>query len=259
MARPAQVLRVFTDGSEGGNHLGVVPDTVNLDEERMQAIAAELGFSETVFVDWSSGGVPHVRIFTPVSELPFAGHPLVGVTWLLLRAGPGGVERVTCGVGEVRIAADGDRVWIEPPFRQPVSVRENPPTLGWCSPIRAWEVQMPLAYSVWQMGRPEQVGALGSPPPELGLTLVWAWESSPERVKARFFAPGLGVVEDPATGSAAVALAAVLRSEGMTSGRVRIAQGVELGCPSRIDLAWDGDRCRVGGTVIRDGIREMTW
>lgn len=259
MARPVQILRVFTDGTEGGNHLGVVVDTVNLDAQRMQAIASELGFSETVFMDWKIGSAPHVRIFTPVSELPFAGHPLVGVAWLLLRVGPGGVDQVTCGVGEVRIAAEGARVWIKPPFGQPVRTKADPPTLGWCAPSRAWEVDMPLPYSVWQMETPEEVGRLGSPPPDLGMTLVWAWESWPDLVKARFFAPSMGVVEDPATGSAAVALAAALRSDGVASGRVRISQGIEMGRPSLIDLTWGEDRCRVGGTVVRDGIREMEW
>ena len=192
MARPAQILRVFTDGSQGGNHLGVVADTVNLDAERMQAIATQLGFSETVFIQWQSGAPPHVRIFTPVSELPFAGHPLVGAAWLLLRAGPGGVDRVTCGVGEVSIGVEGAQVWIEPPFQQPVRTQQDPLTLGWCSPVRAWEVEMPLPYSVWQMETPEGVGGLESPPAELGMTLAWAWESSPGNVKARFFAPSMG-------------------------------------------------------------------
>lgn len=259
MARPVQILRVFTDGTTGGNHLGVVADTVNLDAGRMQAIAAELGFSETVFIDWQTGRVPHVRIFTPVSELPFAGHPLVGAAWLLLRAGPGGVDRVTCEVGEVSLFTEGAGVWIEPPFAQPVRTREDPPTLGWCSPVRAWEVEMPLPYSVWEMDTPDGVGALREPPADLGLTLVWAWESSPDRVKARFFAPGMGVVEDPATGSAAVALAAALRSDGMASGRVQISQGTELGWPSLINLNWEGNWCRIGGTVVRDGVREMKW
>ncbi len=259
MARPAQILRVFTDGEQGGNHLGVVADTVSLDDDRMQAIATKLGFSETVFIDWQMGGMPNVRIFTPVSELPFAGHPLVGAAWLLLRLGPGGVRKVRCGVGEVKIGAEGDLVWIEPPFQQPVRTQEDLPPLDWCSPARAWEVEMPLSYLVWQMETPEQIGRLGSPPADLGMTLVWAWESPPDRVKARFFAPGMGVVEDPATGSAAVALAAVLRSEGMTSGRVQISQGRELGWPSLINLTWEGDRCRVGGTVVRDEIREMVW
>ena len=258
MARPAQILRVFTDRSQGGNRLGVVADSVALDSAGMQAIAAELGFSETVFIDWQPGAAPHVRIFTPVAELPFAGHPIVGAAWLLLRAGPGGVERVTCEAGEVGVADDGDQIWIEPPFGQPVT-RKSPPSDGWCYPARAWEVRMPLPYSVWQMDRPGQVAELGSPPAELDMTLVWAWESFPDRVKARFFAPGFGVVEDPATGSAAVALAAVLRADGQASGKVRISQGGEMGCPSLIDLVWDGDGCRVGGTVVRDEVREMEW
>jgi len=259
MARPAQILRVFTDGAEGGNHLGVVADSVKLDSDRMQAIAADLGFSETVFIDWPAGGVPRVRIFTPTAELPFAGHPLVGAAWLLLHAGPGGVDRVTCEIGEVGIATDGDQVWIEPPFRQPARVQADPPTHGWCSPARAWEVEMPLPYSVWQMETPDQVGALEPPPSELGMTLVWAWLSAPSRVKARFFAPGVGVIEDPATGSAAVALAAALRSDGLASGNVRISQGAEMGHPSVIDLTWEGDRCRLGGRVVRDGVRELEW
>ena len=83
--------------------------------------------------------------------------------------------------------------------------------------------------------------------------------SPPDRVKARFFAPGLGVVEDPATGSAAVALAAVLRSEQMPSGSLQISQGSEMGWPSLIHLTWDPNRCRVGGTVIKDEVREMEW
>ena len=259
MARPVQILRVFTDGTQGGNHLSVVADTVKLDDERMQTIATELGFSETVFIDWQMGGMPHVRIFTPVSELPFAGHPLVGAAWLLLRAGPGGVDRVSCGAGEVKIGAEGDRVWIEPPFQQPVRPEEAPSALGWCSPARAWEVEMPLPYAVWEMETPEEVGGLEAPPPDLGMTLVWAWISPPDRVKARFFAPGLGVVEDPATGSAAVALAAVLRSEKMPSGSLQISQGSEMGWPSLIHLTWEGNRCRVGGTVIKDEVRELEW
>ncbi len=205
------------------------------------------------------GGTPHVRIFTPTSELPFAGHPLVGAAWLLLRAGPGGVDCVTCGVGEVKIAADGDKIWVEPPFEQPVRAMAVSAMEGWCSPVRAWEVEMPLPYTVWQVDTPEDVSGLGAPPPDLGMTLVWAWVSSPDRVKARFFAPGMGVVEDPATGSAAVALAAVLRSEGMLSGDLQISQGVEMGWPSRIDMNWDGSRCHLGGRVVREGVRELEW
>ena len=77
------VLRVFTAGREGGNHLGVVNDLVDLDDAAMQQIATDLGFTETVFVDWPEGSIPFARIFTPAEELPFAGHPLVGAAWCL--------------------------------------------------------------------------------------------------------------------------------------------------------------------------------
>ena len=81
MSRPCHVLRVFTRGDEGGNHLGVVVDAIALSTDRMQAIATDLGFSETVFIDWTdTTDHPKVRIFTPADELPFAGHPLVGIS-----------------------------------------------------------------------------------------------------------------------------------------------------------------------------------
>ena len=76
--RHCYVLRVFTRGGEGGNHLGVVTDTTGLADVTMQAIATALGFSETIFIDWRAVGDPRVRIFTPAAELAFAGHPLVG-------------------------------------------------------------------------------------------------------------------------------------------------------------------------------------
>jgi trans-2,3-dihydro-3-hydroxyanthranilate isomerase len=83
---------------------------------------------------------------------------------------------------------------------------------------------------------------------------VYAFESS-EAVRARFFAPGHGVFEDPATGSAAVALAAALRSEGQTSGRLAISQGSEIGHPSAINLEWQDERASIGGAVRKDEVR----
>ena len=89
MARHCYVLRVFTRGDEGGNHLGVVTDSTSLTTESMQAIAVDLGFSETIFLEWNEGEIPHVRIFTPGAEMAFAGHPLVGMAWTLKQLGPG--------------------------------------------------------------------------------------------------------------------------------------------------------------------------
>ena len=87
--RHCQVLSVFTRDGAGGNPLGVITDVTGLDGAAMQAIATELGFSETVFLDSTRPGVPQARIFTPAAEIPFAGHPLVGAGWVLGAMGPG--------------------------------------------------------------------------------------------------------------------------------------------------------------------------
>ena len=120
MVRPAHVVRVFTRGDVGGNLLGVVNDTVGLSDEQMQAIAADLGFSETTFVDWGDRDVPMVRIFTPLVEMEFAGHPMVGTAWVMNRLGPRPHNLLECAVGEVDVTMDGETVWIETALNQPV-------------------------------------------------------------------------------------------------------------------------------------------
>lgn len=255
MPRHCYVLRVFTRGDRGGNHLGVVTDVSGLDGVTMQQIAADLGFSETVFVDWRHGGVPDVRIFTPGRELPFAGHPLVGAGWVLLAMGPGGVDRVSCGVGEVAIRRDDDTVWITPPFDQAV-IPTSVDIPGWPAAVEAWEVRMPIPYQVLRLGTPEEVASL-KPPAGVSEAYAWAWEEEGRRVKARFFAADVGVVEDPATGSAAVALAAALRNGGLDTGDLVICQGDEIGHPSTLRLRWTDDTVEVGGSVRRDEVREL--
>lgn len=98
-----RVLRVFTDAAGGsGNLLGVVRDAVGIDRARRRMIAEELGYSETVFVENEA----RVQIFTPATELPFAGHPLVGCAWLLR------TPVLRPAVGAVRARVDGNRAWI---------------------------------------------------------------------------------------------------------------------------------------------------
>ena len=253
--RHCYVLRVFTRNGEGGNHLGVIPDVTGLTRDGMQSIATELGFSETVFLDWREGGNPYARIFTPATELPFAGHPLVGAAWVLTRMGPGGPDCIECGVGDVGIRNVGPATWIDPPFDQTVS----PPSsdagerLG---AIHACEVAMPLPYLVLELRSPQDVSVIGRPPDD-GFVYVWAWEERGQRIRARFFAREHGVVEDPATGSAAVAFAASMRERGQPSGSVVIHQGQEMGYPSRIELTWDEQGVHVGGEVARDEVRVL--
>jgi trans-2,3-dihydro-3-hydroxyanthranilate isomerase len=262
MPRGCTIVRVFTRGNTGGNHLGVVNDLVGLDTEAMQRIAAELGFSETVFIDWPAGDVPFVRIFTPVDELPFAGHPLVGTAWVMSRMGPGGFDRLRCGIGEVGVRIEDETVWIDVPMSGGVAGSDDAADYlarAGIAPVeRAARVMMPREYVVAQLPDFAAVAALQ---PDMAVaaerfgTLVFARES--DRVRARFFAPGTGVDEDPATGSAAVALAIVLADRGEPSGALSIDQGEEIGHPSRIELTWRGGTASIGGTVVHDETRML--
>jgi PhzF family phenazine biosynthesis protein len=118
---------------------------------------------------------------------------------------------------------------------------------------------MPLTYEVHRLASPQAVAEyrLEDEPDH---RLVWAFgdEGADDIVRARFFAAGLGVAEDPATGSAAVALAAVLRHEGTHSGALTIHQGAEIGSPSRIDLTWTATYTLIGGAVADDGSRSIS-
>lgn len=251
--RHCYVLRVFTRDEAGGNHLGVIPDVTGLTRDGMQSIAADLGFSETVFLDWRDGGTPKARIFTPASELPFAGHPLVGAAWVLTQQGPGGPSAIECGVGDVIIEDDDDVMWIKPPFDQEVRSASRDVS-DWVKPLHVSTSMMPLPYLVAELDSVADVASL-NPPPWGDSICVWAWDEPGQRLRARFFAEDHGVVEDPATGSAAVALAASLRARGMPRGAVTIHQGEEIGHPSLIQLEWDHDEVRVGGLVTQDDVR----
>ena len=215
------VLRVFVapEGT-GGNPLGVFLDGPAVPEGRRQEVAADLGFSETVFVDDPAAGA--VRIFTPAAELPFAGHPLVGTSWLLAR------ERTTVAMlrppaGVVPTFTDGDG-------------------MTWIRGRAEWAPQM----SFRQLADPGQVDALDGAPDGLGFADCWAWEDEAAgQVRARVFAPAFGIAEDEATGAAAVRLVSRL-------GRpVTIRQGT--GSLLRARPGPDGT-AEVGGEVALDRV-----
>jgi predicted PhzF superfamily epimerase YddE/YHI9 len=216
------VLRVFVgDDGEGGNPLGVFLAGHGLPEDRFQAVAADLGFSETVFVSDAERG--ELRIFTPAAELPLAGHPLVGASWLLHEeATPADVLRPPAG--DVPTWRDGETTWI----------RADP---AWAPPMDRERLDSAAAVDAHPGGRADQV------------LHVWAWEDEAAgRVRARLFAHALGIAEDEATGSAALALGGEL-------GRpLTIRQGVG----SRIDVrpAADGRLVEVGGRVERIETRD---
>ena len=255
MPRHCYVLRVFTRDGSGGNPLGVVTDILGLDDTKMQQIATDLAFSETIFLSWFEGPLPKARIFTPKVEIPYAGHPLVGAAWILLNLGPvdpGGIE---CSIGPVKIRQVDETTWIDGAGNQPVKAIS--PDLGpGLVPVDRAEVLMPTPYLLVQVRTPAEVAAMTpSSVAGLGDVYVWAWSDEGRLVRARFFAPDFGIVEDPATGSAAVALAARLRDLGRGQGSLKINQGEEMGHPSCINLEWTAGGTSIGGTVARDEVR----
>jgi predicted PhzF superfamily epimerase YddE/YHI9 len=212
------VVRVFCapDGS-GGNPLGVFLDGGRVAENERQPIAAELGFSETVFVDDLASG--EMRIFTPAEELPLAGHPLVGTAWLMRERGnEPAVLRPPAG--EVQVRFEGELTY--------VTAR---PEWG-----PAWE------YT--QLGSPGEVDEFEASSVESGEVVIWAWLDEPAGlVRMRAFAPDDDIAEDEATGSAALQLTAELGRE------IEIHQG--RGSALYAQPLGDG-RAEVGGRVALD-------
>jgi predicted PhzF superfamily epimerase YddE/YHI9 len=149
---------------------------------RRQAVAANLGFSETVFVDAIDGDAATIRIFTPGTELAFAGHPTVGTSWLLDDLGRG-VGTLHVPAGDVVTWHDDGRTWIRA-------------RAGWVHDI-----------DVREHGSPAEVDALTpAVATDVGV-YAWAWEDERAgRVRARYFASDIGIAEDEATGAAAVVM-----------------------------------------------------
>lgn len=173
------LLRVFcaADGS-AGNPLGVFLQGAEVPPEQRQAVAADLGLSETVFVDHAERG--EVRIFTPAVELDFAGHPAVGTAWLLE-----GVDALRPPAGEIAVTREGENVY--------VAARPE-----WGPP-----------HDLKQLDSPAAIEALDGPPDGMDLVAAWAWiDEAAGTMRARVFPVRIGIPEDEATGSAATKLCA---------------------------------------------------
>ena len=216
------LLRVFCAGDRsGGNALGVFLDGGAVPEERRQAVAADLGLSETVFVEDAAVGA--IRIFTPAVELNFAGHPSVGVAWLLGRE-RGRVERLRVPAGDMPVRYEGELAF--------VTARPE-----WGPP---WEFM--------RLDAPADVEALDGAPPGRDLVAPWAWlDEDAGVVRLRAFGPRIGIDEDEATGSAATKLCTQL-------GRpIDIRQG--RGSRILASPVADG-RAEIGGHSVLDEVRE---
>lgn len=221
------VVNVFTDPQgRHGNPLGVVLESAGLSDKRKQAIATELDFSETVFVDDVEQA--SLRIFTPVSELPLAGHPLVGTAWLLEQVtGKALTTLRPLKAAEVGTWSEDGITWIRARFED----------------LTPWQFV--------QLEEPEEVEGLPVPPgPEFDLHEFWAWQDEASgTVRARVFASSHCIAEDEATGSGALRLIQKLnRPLVITQGRGSVLHARPAEEPGRGE---------VGGRVVKVGVRKV--
>ena len=261
---------VFTNRRFGGNPLAVFPDAKGLDATTMQTLAAEMNYSETTFVlpPDDPSNTARVRIFNRTAEMPFAGHPNVGTAWMMsslgLASGPRLRFEVTAGIVEVSLCPDG-KVEIAAP--RPLSTGPGLPaaTVAPCLSIDPARIvtscHPPLVASVGIDFLLVEVmeGSLALLAPDITAfrqaasaedstrLSILVYERCGDMVRARMFAPLAGTWEDPATGSANAALAALLLSLGGEDKlELQAVQGVEMGRPSMLFLrAWrTGDEIR---------------
>jgi trans-2,3-dihydro-3-hydroxyanthranilate isomerase len=260
------VCDVFTDVALAGNQLAVFTDARDVPESLLQKLAKEMNFSETVFVyPPEADGHVRMRIFTPASELPFAGHPILGTAFVL--AGPLQLVEIRletgAGIVPVRLEREGARIvfgWMT----QPIPTFEPYPDRdALLAALGAEATDLPIelyrqgpGHVMVELRSPEDVarlrpdfGALA----ELSSAGTDCFARDGARWHARVFVPGSGVDEDPGTGSAAGPLALHLARHGRIAfgDEIEISQGTEIGRPSTLyAVAHSPERIEVGGSAV---------
>jgi trans-2,3-dihydro-3-hydroxyanthranilate isomerase len=272
--RRYSIADVFTDVPLQGNQVAVFTDASGLSDETMQRAAREMNLSETVFVFRAENPDAHlrVRIFTPTTELPFAGHPVLGTAFVVGRAMGSNVVRLETGLGIVPVTLSranggapyyGEMEQFVPPVESFEAVDELVAALGAAPdhgglPIEAYRngplhvyVEFPSEDAVAAV-KPD-LGAIE----RLGVYGINCFAGAGTRWKTRMFGPALGVAEDPATGSAAGPLAVHLVRHGRVEfgTDIEIVQGVEIGRRSVLRARVEGsgqeiERVFVGGSAV---------
>jgi trans-2,3-dihydro-3-hydroxyanthranilate isomerase len=260
------VVDVFTDTPLAGNPAAVFHDGAELDTLTMQRTARELHLSETVFVfPAAAGGDARVRIFTPSAELPFAGHPVLGTAFVLGERSEASVIQLETGAGIVPVALrreNGAVAFGE--MDQPLPVREpfdREDELLYALGVRNSALPVEAyrngpAHVYVALETEEEVAALRPDMAALeDLGDVYGFScfaGARAGVRTRMFAPGLGVPEDPATGSAAGPLALHLACHGRIGWgeQIEIRQGAEIGRPSALSARVEGSEDRVDRVVV---------
>jgi len=264
------VCDVFTDRPLTGNPLAVFTDARAIPEPMLQPLAREINFSETVFVYApAAGGHARIRIFTPTSELPFAGHPVLGTAFVL--GGPLQLVEIVletgAGLVPIRLERDGPKI-VFGRMTQPLPrVEPFPAAAALLAALGVARSELPVELYVngprhvfVTLAREAEVAGLQpdfAALARVGDQTTNCFAGAGRRWKTRAFAPAHGIPEDPATGSAAGPLACHLARHGRIAfgEEIEIAQGVEIGRPSRLHARVEGSpermtKVEVGGSAV---------
>ena len=262
-----RLVDVFADRAFSGNPLAVFREPGGLDSKAMQAIAKELHLSETTFVLKPSSAAAdyRVRIFTPDAELPFAGHPTLG-TAFVLADGNDATTRLEEGVGVIRVTIREGFVQMEQPLPTFTGTTITRKTAADALGIAVEEVRSDVPIQMGSSGVPflyvplanlKAVRRARRPAALDASVYVFAMsgERSGSQVHGRMFEQGLGIGEDPATGSAQGPLGAYIVAHELVQAapttRIRVEQGFEIGRPSILEI--EVDRAGPAITAVRVG------
>jgi trans-2,3-dihydro-3-hydroxyanthranilate isomerase len=254
-----QIVNVFTtDAVNSGNQLAVVFPDKNLETHQMQSIARDFNFSETVFI------FDHydLRIFTPKSELPFAGHPSIGAAWSVHQITKYKNFSLKAPLGILSIEAHSEGAKLTFPGSPVIKnfAGDLNHVLKHCavdpSQVHTSMVRVVNSGPEFIVMPLKSHSALKKAVPPVTtkdpLKCYFVFQEDPHTYHVRMFAPVLSVMEDPATGSAACALAGFLRDAmGEPSGKIKIFQGVEMGRPSEIGISWNKKEIFLEGLVSK--------
>jgi trans-2,3-dihydro-3-hydroxyanthranilate isomerase len=256
------LVDVFTETALEGNPVAVFTNGTGLDDGRMQAIARELNLSETTFLSPATeGGTARIRIFTPRTELPFAGHPLIGTAYVLARSVPLAEIVLECAVGPIAIEVQRDGGFVtrctmtqpEPQLRPAETPADLARALGVEVVGAVTEASNGPSFLLVPVADVDRVEPDGAGLGRLTEHGVYVYEPPSDReIRARLFAPHMGIAEDPATGSAAGLLGAHLLASGLLEpGYLLVRQGAHVNRPSEIHVFVEpGARPRVGGACV---------
>jgi trans-2,3-dihydro-3-hydroxyanthranilate isomerase len=272
------VYDVFTDTPFGGNQLAVIPEPSALAEADLQRIAREFNFSETVYLfpPEAPGQTARLRIFTPTSELPFAGHPTIGSAVALADLGHGPDMVLGLGVGPVQARAASGSARFTIPARLERSAEPDPTLVARCLGLEPADIALAqhapvqaslgLAIVLAPLTDRARLAACqpvtdafrtgaARHPSGLGFAIL-PYVRDGDRIDARMFAPLDNIPEDPATGSAAAVLAAYLTERDSRPLSLIIHQGDDMGRPSviRAETTATGGRCdsvTIAGSAVR--------